>query len=161
MNFTLTELQGRDCDWKGLSDVQRARRSRKRSRKDHQCRYITSRKVGNPHSPLKSLDGAVPCSGSQTMACVLAHKQGWKPEFKSIYHSDFPKPPSILDLTPAFLANYVVKNDIHGLITSVNDGSTSMFMWEWFTTKPHSDMRGGTGEVHFVRCPVSDPYSED
>jgi hypothetical protein len=45
----------------------------------------------------------------------------------------------------------LVKNDINGLITSVNDGSTSAFMWEWFTTKPRSDMPGGTGEVHFVR----------
>jgi len=64
-------------------------------------------------------------SGSQTMAYVLACKQGWNPEFK-------------------------VKNDINGLITSVNDGSTSAFMWEWFTTKPRSDMPGGTGEVHFI-----------
>ena len=41
----------------------------------------------------------------------------------------------------------VVNNDIRGLIDSVNDGSTSAFMWEWFTTKPFVD----SGEVRFVR----------
>ena len=40
-----------------------------------------------------------------------------------------------------------VNNDIRGLINSVNDGSTSAFMWEWFTTKPYAD----NGEVRFVR----------
>ena len=30
---------------------------------------------------------------------------------------------------------------------SVNDGTTSAFMWEWFTTKPYVD----SGEVRFVR----------
>lgn len=25
-----------------------------------------------------------------------------------------------------------VNNDIHGLVKSVNDGSTSAFMWEWY-----------------------------
>jgi len=39
-----------------------------------------------------------------------------------------------------------VNNDIDGLVTSVNDGSTSAFMWEWFTTKPWLD----SGEVRFV-----------
>lgn len=39
-----------------------------------------------------------------------------------------------------------VNNDIKGLISSVNDGSTSAFMWEWFTTKPWLD----SGEVRFV-----------
>jgi hypothetical protein len=33
------------------------------------------------------------------------------------------------------------------LIDSVNDRSTSAFMWEWFTTKPFVD----AGEVRFVR----------
>jgi len=39
-----------------------------------------------------------------------------------------------------------VNNDIKGLIDSANDGSTSAFMWEWFTTKPWLD----SGEVRFV-----------
>lgn len=39
-----------------------------------------------------------------------------------------------------------MNNDIRGLIDSVNDGSTSAFMWEWFTTKPYAD----AGEVRFV-----------
>ncbi|KAG6862536.1 hypothetical protein C0995_000084 [Termitomyces sp. Mi166 len=39
-----------------------------------------------------------------------------------------------------------VNNDIRGLINSVNEGSTSAFMWEWFTTKPFVD----TGEVKFI-----------
>ena len=39
-----------------------------------------------------------------------------------------------------------VNNDIRGLIDSVNDGSTSAFMWEWFTTKPFAD----AGECRFV-----------
>lgn len=39
-----------------------------------------------------------------------------------------------------------VNNDINGLISSVNDGSTSAFMWEWFTTKPFAD----AGDVRFV-----------
>ena len=41
----------------------------------------------------------------------------------------------------------LVNNDIHGLIKSVNDGTTSAFMWEWFTTKPWLD----SGDVRFVR----------
>ncbi len=40
-----------------------------------------------------------------------------------------------------------MNNDIRGLIDSVNDGSTSAFMWEWFTTKPFVD----AGEARFVR----------
>ena len=43
---------------------------------------------------------------------------------------------------------WIVNNDIRGLINSVNDGSTSAFMWEWFTTKPFVD----AGECRFVRC---------
>ena len=39
-----------------------------------------------------------------------------------------------------------MNNDIRGLINSVNDGSTSAFMWEWFTTKPFVD----AGEARFV-----------
>jgi len=59
------------------------------------------------------------------MAYVMAFKQGWKTD----------------DLT------FQVNNDIRGLIDSVIDGSTSAFMWEWFTTKPYAD----AGEVRFVR----------
>ena len=40
-----------------------------------------------------------------------------------------------------------VNNDIQGLMDSVNDGTTSAFMWEWFTTKPFVD----AGEARFVR----------
>jgi len=63
-------------------------------------------------------------SGSHTMAYVMALQQGWSTE----------------DL------KFQVNNDIRGLIDSVNDGSTSAFMWEWFTTKPYAD----TGEVRFI-----------
>ncbi|EJD06839.1 periplasmic binding protein-like II [Fomitiporia mediterranea MF3/22] len=65
-----------------------------------------------------------PGSGSQTMAQVMALQQGWDPES----------------------LDFKVNNDIHGLIASVNDGSTSAFMWEWFTTKPFRD----SGAVRFV-----------
>ena len=41
----------------------------------------------------------------------------------------------------------LVNNDIRGLIDSVNGGSTSAFMWEWFTTKPFVD----AGQAKFVR----------
>jgi len=58
------------------------------------------------------------------MAYVMAFKQGWKTD----------------DLT------FQVNNDIRGLIDSVIDGSTSAFMWEWFTTKPYAD----AGEVRFI-----------
>jgi hypothetical protein len=51
------------------------------------------------------------------------------------------------------VVKYPVKNDIDGLIASVNDGSTSAFMWEWFTTKPYTEKGGqdNAGEVRFVR----------
>ncbi|KAH8117882.1 periplasmic binding protein-like II [Phellopilus nigrolimitatus] len=65
-----------------------------------------------------------PGSGSQTMASVMALQQGWDPE----------------------AIDFKVNNDIRGLIDSVNDGSTSAFMWEWFTTKPFRD----NGEVRFI-----------
>lgn len=58
------------------------------------------------------------------MAYVMGLQQGWQPE----------------DL------KFQVNNDIRGLINSVNDGSTSAFMWEWFTTKPFAD----AGEVRFI-----------
>jgi hypothetical protein len=48
------------------------------------------------------------------------------------------------DLTHATLS---VNRDIDGLIKSVNDGSSSAFMWEHFTTKPYVDK----GDVRVVR----------
>lgn len=63
-------------------------------------------------------------SGSQTMAYVMALQQGWSTDS----------------------LQFQVNNDIRGLINSVNDGSTSAFMWEWFTTKPFAD----AGEVKFI-----------
>ncbi|KAF8150659.1 hypothetical protein B0H34DRAFT_665420 [Crassisporium funariophilum] len=63
-------------------------------------------------------------SGSQTMAYVMALQQGW----------------------PTDDLKFQVNNDIHGLLRSVNDGSTSAFMWEWFTTKPFVD----AGEGRFI-----------
>jgi len=65
-----------------------------------------------------------PGSGSQTMAHVMALQQGWSKD----------------DL------RFQVNDDIHGLIASVNDASTSAFMWEWFTTKPFLDK----GDVRFI-----------
>ncbi|KAF8802467.1 hypothetical protein BYT27DRAFT_7341355 [Phlegmacium glaucopus] len=65
-----------------------------------------------------------PGSGSQTMAYVMALQQGW----------------------PTVDLKFQVNNDIHGLLNSVNDGSTSAFMWEWFTTKPFVD----AGEARFI-----------
>ncbi|KAF7312432.1 hypothetical protein MIND_00256700 [Mycena indigotica] len=63
-------------------------------------------------------------SGSQTMAYVMALQQGW----------------------PTNELKFKINNDIRGLIDSVNDGSTSAFMWEWFTTKPFVD----AGEARFI-----------
>lgn len=47
---------------------------------------------------------------------------------------------------PTSNLKFQVNNDIQRLMDSVNDGSTSAFMWEWFTTKPWVD----SGEVRFV-----------
>ncbi|PPQ90814.1 hypothetical protein CVT25_012134 [Psilocybe cyanescens] len=63
-------------------------------------------------------------SGSYTMAYVMALQQGW----------------------PTDDLKFQVNNDIRGLLDSVNDGSTSAFMWEWFTTKPFVD----AGEARFI-----------
>jgi len=63
-------------------------------------------------------------SGSQTMAYVMALQQGWATE----------------------QLQFQINNDIRGLIDSVKDGSTSAFMWEWFTTKPFAD----AGECRFI-----------
>jgi len=72
-----------------------------------------------------------PGSGSQTMAGVMALQNSWaNPSSGPI----------------AEHLSFKVNNDIHGLIASVNDGSTSAFMWEWFTTKPWQDR----GEVRFI-----------
>jgi len=69
-------------------------------------------------------------SGSQVMAYVMALQQGWvNPETKQAEEMRFK-----------------VNNDIDGLVRSLNDGSTSAFMWEWFTTKPWLDR----GEIRFV-----------
>lgn len=48
----------------------------------------------------------------------------------------------------------IVNNDIRGLLNSVNDGSTSAFMWEWFTTKPFVD----AGEGRFVSIGSSSQF---
>lgn len=40
----------------------------------------------------------------------------------------------------------IVKGQFKPLRDSVNDGTTSAFMWEWFTTKPYVD----SGEVRFI-----------
>jgi len=71
-------------------------------------------------------------SGSFTMAYVMALQQGW----------------------PTDELKFRVNNDIRGLIDSVNDGSTSAFMWEWFTTKPFVD----SGEARFIGS-VPTPWS--
>jgi hypothetical protein len=82
------------------------------------------------------------------MAYVMALQQGWptdKMEFKS-------EQASMWTLFRVLLKIYwpmccsLVNNDIRGLIDSVNDGSTSAFMWEWFTTKPFVV----AGECRFV-----------
>jgi len=69
-------------------------------------------------------------SGSQTMAYVMALQQGWFAGSNAVEES----------------LKFKVNQDLQGLIKSVNDGSTSAFLWEWFTTKPHAD----AGEVRFI-----------
>ncbi|TRM64355.1 hypothetical protein BD626DRAFT_547490 [Schizophyllum amplum] len=82
-----------------------------------------------PYKTIADLKGTTlgisrPGSGSQTMAYVMALQQQW----------------------PTDDVKFQVNNDIHNLVASVNDGSTSAFMWEWFTTKPWQDR----GEVRFI-----------
>jgi len=72
-----------------------------------------------------------PGSGSQTMAAVMAMQQGW---FENESN----------DVVEKF--QFKVNNNIDGLIASINDGSTSAFLWEWFTTKPYADQ----GLVRFI-----------
>ncbi|TFL03795.1 periplasmic binding protein-like II [Pterulicium gracile] len=85
--------------------------------------------VNSEFQDIKSLKGTTlgisrPGSGSQTMAHVMALQQGWST-------GDF---------------QFKVNNDIHGLIASVDEGSTSAFMWEHFTTKPFVD----EGKARFI-----------
>ncbi|WWC59579.1 uncharacterized protein I303_102136 [Kwoniella dejecticola CBS 10117] len=64
-------------------------------------------------------------SGSQVMASVLSLNEGWTE-----------------DEQPKFKVNGQFKP----LRDSVNSGETSVFLWEWFTTKPYVD----SGEVRFI-----------
>ncbi|KAG8789978.1 hypothetical protein FRC12_013032 [Ceratobasidium sp. 428] len=68
-------------------------------------------------------------SGSQTMAAVMAMQNEW-----------------VTPTGKVKIPEFQVNNDLKGLNASVNDGSTSAFLWEWFTTKPHVD----SGEVRFI-----------
>jgi len=70
-------------------------------------------------------------SGSQVMASVLALREKWYVDTEN----------KIIDKL-----EFKVNDTFEGLRNSVNDGSTSCFMWEWFTTKPYSD----TKEVRFI-----------
>ncbi|TYJ56023.1 hypothetical protein B9479_003265 [Cryptococcus floricola] len=64
-------------------------------------------------------------SGSQVMASVLSLQEGWTEE-------DQPK--------------FKVNGQFKPLRDSVNSEETSVFLWEWFTTKPYVD----SGEVRFI-----------
>lgn len=64
-------------------------------------------------------------SGSQVMASVMSLQEGWK-------ESEQPK--------------FQVQGSFKPLRDSVNEGETSAFLWEWFTTKPYAD----SGEVRFI-----------
>ncbi|KAK4686521.1 hypothetical protein P7C73_g3609, partial [Tremellales sp. Uapishka_1] len=64
-------------------------------------------------------------SGSQVMASVLSLQQGWSEE-------DQPR--------------FKVEGQFKPLRDSVNSEQTSVFLWEWFTTKPFVD----SGEVRFI-----------
>jgi len=75
------------------------------------------------------------------MAFVMALQQGWSPATLK-----FQGARSLATISPVTKHTTPVNNDIKGLIDSVNAGSTSAFMWEWFTTKPWLD----SGEVRFV-----------
>ena len=84
------------------------------------------------------------------MAYVMALQQGWPTselQFKGWFYSYFAPIWYRSDCIRAY-TQIQVNNDIRGLIDSVNDGSTSAFMWEWFTTKPFVD----AGEARFVRA---------
>lgn len=63
-------------------------------------------------------------SGSHVMASYMAFKHKW--ENKNI--------------------DYKICDSFENLRNSVNDGSASCFLWEWYTTKPFAD----SGEVRFI-----------
>lgn len=63
-------------------------------------------------------------SGSQIMGSVMALQRDW----------------------PQSALQYAIKDTFQGLRDSLNDGSTSAFMWETFTTKPYFD----SGEVRKI-----------
>jgi len=65
-------------------------------------------------------------SGSWTMAAVMAMQHNWFSTADG----------KILDQI-----KFKENKNIDGLIESINDGSTSAFMWEWFTTKPWEDAK--------------------
>lgn len=86
-------------------------------------------------------------SGSQVMASVLSLNQGWseadQPKFKGALHSlTSSKRPFEVELR----AECAVEGQFKPLRESVNSGTTSIFLWEWFTTKPYVD----SGEVRFI-----------
>jgi len=70
-------------------------------------------------------------SGSELMVKLLAREEGWVSD---------PATRTIEEIS------YKICNNIDGLVESVNDGSSSAFLWEWFTTKPWADK----GEVRFI-----------
>ncbi|TIB74095.1 hypothetical protein E3Q23_02767 [Wallemia mellicola] len=81
-----------------------------------------------PYTSIKDLEGTTigisrKGSGSEVMANVMALQKEWKNPPKFLINDNFAK-----------------------LRQSVNDGSTSCFMWEWFTTLPYVK----TGEVKFI-----------
>ncbi|KAF8515543.1 periplasmic binding protein-like II [Gautieria morchelliformis] len=65
-----------------------------------------------------------PGSGSQTMAAVMALQHNW-----------FPTDTTNIASKLSFKGSSTPRTNNY----SVNDGSTSAFMWEWFTTKPWVD----------------------
>ena len=84
--------------------------------------------VNAPYNSIADLEGT--CfgisragSGSEVMANVMALEQQWKKQ-------------------PTFQIN----DNFKKLRQSVNDGDTSAFMWEWFTTLPYVK----SGEVKFI-----------
>uniref|UniRef100_A0A6B2L0R4 Methyltransferase type 11 domain-containing protein n=1 Tax=Arcella intermedia TaxID=1963864 RepID=A0A6B2L0R4_9EUKA len=72
-----------------------------------------------------------PTSGSHLMVSVLALERGWHPQ-KDV--------------------SFEVKGSFESLRNSVNDGSTSAFLWEYFTTKPYHD-KGEVKIVGFITTP--------
>jgi len=79
-------------------------------------------------------------SGSEIMSYYMVHLYG-----EGAYHSNGTEKDSIEPFGPV---EFVVNNDFVTLRQSVNDGSTSVFLWEFFTTKPFTS--AGTDEVRFI-----------